>query len=291
MKIKIFIFGLAALCITCFAASLPKITETVTQEPSYYTKGDIKVYTENYAEIYADTLTAMFGGNYCISEPKEMYYEGEKCDCGYDSYDKKYLQWTVSYEDQSGTDRQFLLNNSSTLSSQVENYIENYIAEYYENLIIDQHFSDVPLATSAYVFCFVDRIGENAFEVPEMDKKTQEYREKLETVDGCIRFSELTPENAFESAPIYLSVHISIDDSECTAGKAAEFQDAAEQEVVEVISELIERTNHTINADVSVSTHYGSNPMRKHYYVRGEEIPVDGIYERLVFDAYDGIFG
>lgn len=290
MKSQIMIFGLTAMVITCFAASLPERKDSEIPEPSYYTKDNIKVYTENYAEMYSDTLTAMFGEDYSISEPQNMYYEGENCDCGYNQFDKEYLQWTVDYTDGNGEPQQFTFDNSNSFSYKTEVHLEDYIEEYYDNYIIKENFSNIPLAASTYVFCFLDGMHENTFEVPEMDKKTQEYREKLETVKGCIKFSEITPMNAFELAPIYLSVHISVDDSECTAAEAAEFQDAAEQEAEQIISELIEQTNYTLNADVSISTHNGSNPMKKHYYVNGEEIPINDIYERLVFYAYEGIF-
>lgn len=294
MKIKILTFGLTALCITCFAASIPKIT----QEPSYYTKGDIKVYTENYAEIYSDTLIAMFGEDYIVSDPEDIFREAEKCDCGYDQYDEQYLQWTVSYTDSSNNTKQFQFNNSRTLSYQIEQYTKNQLVDQYEKLIFDNYFSDIPIHQGGTaVYCNIASISCNADDVPKMVKKTDAYLNSLSSADKCVKLNELTVNNAFETLPLYLDIHIFVDDEALSDAQSADYISKANTEAEKVIDALTASTNGTVNAHILVNTWSAREKQRTDYYIiNGKEISscdygdIRFYYDRYVFHAYEDIF-
>lgn len=253
---------------------------------SYTVEDGVKVYTEDFTETYADTLSVMFGETCTISDPEEEYWEAEHCDCGHlDERDERYYQWVISYTDGDNTRRHFLLKNNEALSTQVETYVENMISDYFETNYLSKYTEDLSLNEGGtYVFCFLVDMTVDQNEVPEKLEKTDAYRKGLEQAESCIHFSELKMQDIFQTCPLYLSVQFSVNGFLSTEEKAWENAQA-------MAAEVNTFTGNTMNAQLSVYTEGNKTHHNEQEAFINGEISDYGIYfERDVFDSYTGVF-
>lgn len=256
----------------------------------------IRTYNEDYIKKYEDTFNVMFDNNWKVIAKEDKYKEYEEICPHVDTRPQQYTQWTIEYYDGSKNNQTFTFDNRGSLSDQIQEYIRNYIADYYKENFYDVRMKDIPLASSSYVFGFLTKMTANRDdkENRHRTKKSDEFLERLETPQGAICLSKLTPANSFEMCPVYLTIRISFSEFK---GDKIKFEESAQKEVEKMIADMNEFTGYHLNASIimkySENTYLenGERSLRWHY-VQGEK--VDGIdssyFERYVFDGYKGIF-
>lgn len=256
----------------------------------------IRVYDADYTKKYEDTLNAMFDNEWTIKSVEERYEEYEEVCSHVDSRPQQFIEWTVEYHDGNSELRTFVFDNRQSLSSQIENYITQYIADYYKENFYDVYIKDVPLAPSSYVYgFFVHNFPYKSYdEVKEMEEKTDVYSKNLNTPEGTICLSKLTPANVFEMCPIYLSINVSF--SEYSGDKAL-FEKKVMNQVEDMIEDMNEFTNNHLTASINIGYHeivdlHTGNRSYYWTYVLGNHIfNADGwAFDRHVFDGYKGRF-
>ena len=128
------------------------------------------------------------------------------------------------------TFRLFTFDKRTALSEQIQEYIRNYITGYYKENYYDVNMQDVFLEPSSYVFAFFTRmtINKDDRDNRERTKKSDKYLQKLDTPEGAICLSKLTPANVFEMCPIYLSIRISLSEFQ---GDKKECKESAEKQL------------------------------------------------------------
>jgi len=261
-----------------------------------------KVYDVDFTKQYKRTLDAMFENNWTVKSKKEKTEEPEEtCDCGIEELTPiKYTEWTLQYTDEKGELQEFILNNKDQLSNQIENYIEDYIPQFYEKHFFNEYLKDIPLKEGSYVYGFLDRVSTNpqAEENKVWVSTVEKYRKSLETPEGTICFSKLTPANAFEMCPMYLSINISIDDGKYSALDKQNLEEHTRKQVDLMIAAMNSFANNKFNAEISVSSNqendalYDGNLRWVWNYIQGtaKNIEYPWYFDREVHNSYKGLF-
>jgi len=256
----------------------------------------IRVYKEDYIKKYGKTLDAMFENDWNVVAAEDKYMEHEEICDHVDTRPEQYIEWTVEYHDGNGDRRLFTFDNRSPLSGQIADYVKDYIADYYKKTFYDELVRDIPTAPSGYVFGFFAKMTVNRDDEDnrERTKKADEYLKNLDTPEGTICLSRLTPANVFEMCPFYLSINVSF-------GGHPEDKKGFEESVKKGIEDMIAKMNgftaSNLNASICMGYHdiiYLEDGKRDHYwhYIQGRQVfDIDvSFYERYVFDRYKGVF-
>lgn len=259
------------------------------------TKG-VREYDEDYIKKYESTFNAMFENKWRVIATENKYEDPEEICIHVDTRPQQYVEWTIEYHDGNGNLCTFAFDNRLSLSGQIETYVTDYIADYYKENFYDVRIKDVPLASSSYVFGFLAKISVNRddLENRERAKKSDEYLKKLDTPEGTICLSKLTPANVFEMCPIYLSINVSFsghpDDKQS-------FEETVKRQIESMIVDMNKFTNNHLTANISMGYHEIINLQdgnRNFYwsYVQGKQIfnAEDLYFERHVFDGYKDKF-
>lgn len=255
-----------------------------------------RVYTTNYIKKYERTINAMFDNKWTLKSTEEKYEEHEPVCEHVDTRPEKFIEWAIEYHDGNGKLSTFVFDNRQSLSSQIETYVTHLIADYYKNNFYDVYIKDVPLAPSSYVYGFLAKMSVDRFDEDNQErvKKSDEYLEKLDTPDGTICLSKLTPANVFEMCPIYLSISVSF--SNHPSDKKF-FEKDTMNKIENMIEEMNRFTNTHLTAEINMGFHEIINledGNRNYYwtYVQGKQIfNAAGLYfERHAYDGYKGIF-
>lgn len=267
----------------------------ITGEYIAPTKGT-RVYNTDYIKKYETTLNAMFNSEWTVTATEKKYEEHEPVCEHVDTRPQQFIEWTVEYHDGNGELRTFVFDNRQSLSSQIESYVTHYIADYYKENFYDVYIKDVPLAASSDVFGFLAKISVDRDDKDNKKraKRSDEYLKNLDTPEGTICLSKLTPANVFEMCPIYLSISVSF--SEYSGDK-----DIFEKNVMSQVENMIEVMNLFTNNHLTASIKIGYQKVvnlhtgnRSYYwtYVQGNQIfNAAGLsFERDVFDGYKGKF-
>jgi len=211
----------------------------------------------------------------------DKYEEHEEVCAHVDTRPEQFIEWTIEYRDGNGDKRLFIFDNRDSLSRQIQRYVTKYIPAYYEENFLKPFMEDVPLAPSSYVFGFFAKISVNRFvdkDVEECAQKADAWLEGLNSPEGTICLSRLTPANVFELCPVYLAVNVSPGDS-------------YSEDITDKIERMIDAMNQYANNYLTASIHNGS---RWWSYVQGKQIfdsDAAGLYfERFAFDGYRGVF-
>ena len=252
---------------------------------------DIRVYETDYTVEYKATLNAMFDNKWTVASVEDRFEEndGYVCGCGFDGRSQQFIEWTIEYKDGNGDAREFVMSNRTGLAWQIEGHIENYIAEYYKENFYNVYLKDVPLAESSYVFCFL--VSYTDYQNLDKMDETDIYRENLETPEGTICLSKLTPANAFRMFPIYLSIGVTLDG--VAASHKQELEESMMAKIEEMIKAMNEFTDGSLNARVIMGYHHledlhtGNRDLRWHI-LKGEQ--AGGLTDKDLFDAYKGVF-
>ena len=253
-------------------------------------RNSMRVYNTDYTEKYKHTLNAMFDYEWTIISVEERFVAAIKENCkGVEGRDEQFIEWIIEYQNGNGDARHFRFTNRSPFALQVAIHVERYILEYYREHFFDVHMSDVPLEPSSRVSGGIVRAGVNRHlrENQEWVRAADEYRNLLDTPEGTIRLSQLTPANAFEMVPISLSIGVSI---------SRDYN--LEQPVEEVISKVENMiddmnrfTNNQLTAVVSIS--HAGNQIYRWYYIQGERvynISDRWLFDRYIFESFRGVF-
>ena len=252
----------------------------------------IRVYDTDYIKTYENTLNAMFDNEWTVTATEEKYEEHEPVCEHVDTRPQQFIEWTIEYHDGDDELRTFVFDNRGTLGDQTQEYIRQYIATYYKENFYDVYIKDVPLAGSSYVFCFFVRMSSyTSYEdVRDIDEVTKKYQSLLNTPEGGICLSKLTPANAFEVCPIYLSVRVGLS-GDSSYGQA--FEENIIKQTEDLAEAMNDFTNSHLNAQVHVGYHqivnmYDGNRGRGWAFLQGER--VNGFDDRAIFESYKNIF-
>ena len=255
------------------------------------TKG-IREYKVDYIKKYESTLNAMFDNAWTLISVEDKYEEHEPICCHVDTRPQQFTEWSIEYHDGNGEFRTFVFDNRSTLGSQIMNYIRDYISEYYKENFYDVYINDFPLAGSSYVFCFFVRMSSyTSYEaVKDIHETTKKYQSLLDAPEGTICLSKLTPANAFERAPIYLSVSVGLSGN---SSYGQTFEENIIKQTEDMMEAMNEFANNRLNAHVSVGYHqivnmHTGNRDRRWAFLQGKK--TNGFGDREIFESYKGIF-
>ena len=244
----------------------------------------------------------MFLNKWSIKSKKESQEKPKIIDPYTDPTPYKYTKWQIQYFDGNDQPQVFTLNNMDTLSQQIEDYLEKYVPEYYDEHFYKEYLKGIPLAGASYVFGFLDNCTVN----PQLDENktfvemTKKYRDKLETPEGTICFSNLTPANAFVICPMYLSISVSIADGGYSETDKMDLEEQTKKQVNNMITAMNVFTKGKINTEVDVVSYqeadklYDGNSTWTWNFIKGKNVDVGSPYyqefEKNVFDSYKGIF-
>jgi len=259
-----------------------------------------KVYDVDFTKQYKRTLDAMFENNWVVKSKVAKIEEPETCDCQLEKPKPiKYTEWTLQYTDEKGEFHEFILNNKEQLSDQIENYIEDYVPQFYKKHFFNEYLKDIPLKEGSYVYGFLDRVSTNpqAEENKDWVSTVEKYKKDLETPEGTICFSKLTPANAFEMCPMYLSINISIDDGKYSALDKKKLEEHTRKQVDLLIAAMNSFANNKFNAEISVTSNQGDDALYDGkqswnlYYIQGtaKNIESPWYFDREVHNSYKGL--
>ena len=320
MKELVFIFiAIVALCIVSSCNLFGGFA---------YKIADVQVFDTDYTKKYESTLNAMFDNKFFVKSVEEKYAD----DCGCDGLTigpHQFLEWNIEYRDGNEELRNFTLDNRSSLSGQIEEHVRKYVAAYYKEHFYDRYIKDLPVASSSYVYGFFVRASVNPQieDSKEWKEKTGEYRKLLDTPDGTITLAKLTPANAFEMCPLYLTINISLSgrpssvvfhsgpdaspvldafpspdaspgpDASPVLNETQRFEENAMKQVEDMIEAMNIFTNSKLNADISIGYHENANwhtGDRQYWWsiIKGKQVyNVSGhYYSGYVFESYKGLF-
>jgi len=247
-------------------------------------------------EEYTDTFNAMFDYEWTLLSIEEI-----------DIWEWTYTEWTIEYRDGNGEVRHFVLDNRFTVCTTVINYL-NRIAEYYREQFLDVYMDGMHVSfmhPTGFTAGSIIRAHEKWIcdESEEWIRATGGYRRGLNTPEGAIRFSQLTPANIFELVPFYLSIHIVFDEYSDLD------QQALEEGVIARIEDMIQAmnqfANHRLNANISVGYSQWGESTQVWHYIQGERVEIEpwpedewlvgmehwsSPFEPAVFESYRGVF-
>lgn len=277
------------------AAESIKPSVTIRSNPIAETEG-IREYKEDYISKYKSTFDAMFDKQWTVITTKNKYEDPKEICEHVDTRPQQFIQWTIEYHDGNDEIRTFIFDNRQSMSDQIADYIKYYIADYYEKNFFDVCVKNLPVETSGYVYVNLARISIDRNEEENLERatKSDEYLEKLDTPEGTICLSKLTPANVFEMCPIYLSINVSF--RELPEGKKS-FEENAEERVVKMIEDMNKFSKNHLTASISMGYHdiiFLENGDRECYwnYIQGKQVYNEAcmFFERRVFDGYKGMF-
>ena len=255
----------------------------------------IRIYDTDYIKVYKDTLNVMFDNEWTLVSMENKYEEHDEVCEHVDTRPQQFVEWKIEYRDGNGDIQLFVFDNRYRLSSYIQNYITSYISDYYQENYYNIYMKGIPLARSSDLSCFfVDNFAYTSYEdVKDMMETSQTFVQNLDTPEGAICLTKLTPANVFEMCPIYLSISVSLRGSSTRTKKF-------ERGVIQQIEGMIEDINVFTNNHLTARVHFGYHEgMELHMgytdywmYVQGKQIfDVEAIYfSRHVFDGYKGIF-
>jgi hypothetical protein len=249
-------------------------------------------YSEDYTQKYKATLDAIFNNNWTVIS---------KTKTSADSMDssKTFIttEWTIQYTIKNNETREFILTNDNELSWQIERYIEeNIVGKYYKEKFFDHYMQDIPLTQSSDLHCsFVNMSGSDDNEEFDMEK----YEESIETPQGAIDFTKLTPANVFEKCPLYLNIDADIYVSYYSQQDNRALEEHTKEQLKRMITDMKRFTSDKINAHISVTSNardggyllYDEKEIWRWAYLRGEEIKIDSdsYFDRDVYGVYKGV--
>ena len=272
------------VCSSCFIEWDENIAET---------KG-IRVYERDYIAEYESTLNVMFDNEWTLTSTENTYEEHEKGCMHMDTRPEQYIKWTIDYHDGNGDLRTFVFDNRYPLYDQIETYIINYIPKYYKENFYDIYLKGVSLAGSSNFFCFFATIrsGINRDDNEAKAAIAEKYLKNLDTPEGTVCLSKLTPANVFEMFPCYFSIWVSFSKY---VGDKHTFEDDTRTKIEDMIEAMNKFTNNHLTAKINMGYHEGIDLRGKRdwSYVQGKETYYNRQnedFDRIIFDCYEGIF-
>ncbi|NLC20121.1 MAG: hypothetical protein GX757_13080 [Clostridiales bacterium] len=264
---------------------------TLTGSCKIMKRDGVRAFREDYIKKYERTFNEMFEDNWKVIATESKYEDPEEICSHVDTRTVRFIEWTIEYYDGNGNPVIFVFDNRSSLSDQIQSHVKDYIKKYYRENFFDTRFKDMAISPSSYVFCFFARMTVNRDEKDNIErtKKADKYLKNLETPDGAINLSRLTPANAFEICPIYLSIYVSLSGH---PDDADNIEEDVKAQIEAMAEEMNEFTGNKLNASIRMGYRDVSGRSVYWTYLQGKQVyDTAGTYfERHVFDSYKGIF-
>lgn len=272
----------------------------------------VKIYVEDYPEIYAEELKIIFGEDCEIGEKETFYEEGEICGCGWVDPTLQYDTWEVTYHDRMGETYTQTINNMYSLEALQCSWLKSHLEQYYLKKYLIDFFDEGTLEElTKRSYCYV-YIGVNGFsyttdtekEYKRIKAGNQKYQEQLLAVysdrDTMLRLSELNYEEIYNHYPIKTSLHLSIDDLELSGDEKEVHEKAVRDRVLEMMQAIQSETSDTCNLEVQVVSAnghedlYDGKPSWRYYILQGKQFK-PGRETNISYDyahayAYEGIY-
>lgn len=124
----------------------------------------------------------------------------------------------------------------------------------------------------------------------------EQLLESLGDKENMIHLWELDYQQIFRDFPMYVSLHLSIDDEELTGDEKAELEEAVREKVLQMMEEVKEESDYTCNLTVQVCCAQGKEKLYDgesnwwYYLIQGETPEAGRSYEWGLFDSYAGVF-
>lgn len=221
----------------------------------------------NYNEINSDgqipetcfqQLQNCFGEEYILSEGTE------KEDHFFDEFESTniithYMEWELSYENAAGQNCRFVFNNRNGRKSaqehmedSMENYFCDLVGQSYRQQFWDKAVARIPGCRTDDSVLYFQRY--RLFSMPDVPVTSVMFDERLHySLSENIYFPQLQYDTVFYDFPYILNMYLYVtyqSDDESMREKQCRELDTLLQEMIE---EMAEYTNHTLNATVSVT--------------------------------------
>ena len=260
-----------------------------------------QVHDVDYTIEYADILNAMFNDDWTILLEEEIYEALDReefiryfmCHLAHQHRfcvsSTQYLQWTIEYQNWNGDSSLFVLNNRSHRGffGQLESHIRASIAEYYQEHFLEIYMADLQGISYNISVSFVT--GNHSWDSDKHREGTstvKEYKRWLATFEGMIHLSKITPENAFDIAPVYFYIRVTLPED-----FDLEQQEEYLRERIEAMIEAMNKhTSNNLRAMVAVFPE-GEGYRSFRYWIQGEWVYLDHpfAFPWYVFESYRGI--
>lgn len=224
----------------------------------------------------------------------------------------RYTTWVIQYLNGDGNPCELVLYNYADFASQIERFLTDTITAYYTENYFGVYLSGVPLAGPSYVFAFIVNATVNVHR-PENQEwlwDTQAYFQRLDTPQGAVPLSALTPANAFRLCPLQLAISVAIDDGDTALSDKTGLEQALRGQIETMLDAMNRFTSNTLNAEIRVFSDNGKADGRLYdgektwtwYIVHGEprsapeDLEQTGLlssyhwFAKEVYSSYKGTF-
>lgn len=216
------------------------------------------IYNDQIPEICHRQLQNCFGKEYSLSEgvAKEEHFVDE-----FESVNviTHYTEWELTYEDAAGQSRRFVFNNhigrKSTrehMEDSIENYFCDLVRQSYQQRFWDKTIARIPGCRINDSVLYFQRY--RLFSMPDIPETSTMFNERLHySLSENICFPQLQYDTVFQEFPYLLNMYLYV--TYQSSDEAEHEKQCLEVETFlrEMIDEMAQYTNHTLNATVSVT--------------------------------------
>lgn len=215
-------------------------------------------YDDQLPETCRQQLLDCFGDAYILSEgvekEKHFFDEFEHIDII-----THYTQWELIYEDMDGQKHRFTFHNQNGRKSprehmedSIENYFCDLVQQYYQQEFWDGTIARIPGGRekdSAFYFQ-----SYRLFSMPDVPETSIMFDQRLHySLSENIDFPQLQFCNVFHDFPYILNMYLYVTYESSEATKRTEQRQEIETCLQEMIHEMAEFTNHSLNASITVT--------------------------------------
>ena len=212
-----------------------------------------EIYDKNYPEIYRDTFDIMFDNNWeVISESTQTEWTIPEIPSVDKSTRYQHTLWNIQYFNSDGEKSVFVVDNKIPLKYQIQRHIQNLISAYFKKYYTDNYFNEI----NGITCCFFTSMG-NVY-IPSSvtgadaaNDNMKKYIDTLETPEGAIDFTNITPNNIFEMCPIYFRIDLNVNYNEFSLDNTETLLEYRQ----ELLYEINAFVGNKLNADASCIMH------------------------------------
>lgn len=209
-------------------------------------------------EACRQQLQNCFGKEYSLSEgvEKEEHFFDE-----FESINviTHYTEWELTYEDAAGQNCRFMFNNrigrkstNEHMEDSIENYFCNLVRQSYQQQFWDKTVARIPGCRINDSVLYFQRY--RLFSMPDIPETSTMFDERLHySLSENICFPQLQYDTVFQEFPYLLNMYLYV--TYQSSDEAEREKQCLEVETFlrEMIDEMAQYTNHTLNATVSVT--------------------------------------
>ena len=215
---------------------------------------NLRVYDRNIPDEFKDTLDVMFGNEWeLLSEEERWGGRYIVCHQMHYSIPHQYLQWTIQYLDGDLVKRYFTFDNRLNFHFHVTRHIEEMILQHYYpfySVYVREFAIDGRISFSARIpmaEIYLSSVPYAKAEDPLWKHQGEAFRNGLETPEGAIPLTQITPCNVFEHMPIYFCILIPVVSQTCLCQEREDDERGSYGSTKDMISVMNQFTNYSLN--------------------------------------------